>query len=165
MNTSSTPLLLSLKPRYADLVFGGQKKVELRRRVTKKMRGREVFVYVSNPARILRGGFTVGDVTSGTPEEVWDEVCDVACVEKTDFDDYYAGRKVAHAFEITDVWEFARPLDLNSLRRDVRNFVVPQSWRYLKPDEFQIFQDMESRVGFEVNNHPRPIEAAVRYAH
>ena len=31
MNTPP-PLLLSLKPRYADLIFAGRKKAELRRR-------------------------------------------------------------------------------------------------------------------------------------
>lgn len=142
MNTSSTPLLLSLKPRYADLVFDGQKTVELRRRSPKQMRGRDVFVYSTTPVRMLRGRFKVGKVWAGNPEEVWSLVSDKAGVEKTDFDAYYAGRDVAYAFEIIDALEYVNPLTLDVLKRKFRNFVVPQSWRYVKPDEYQAFQSM-----------------------
>ena len=152
MNTSSTPLLLSLKPYYADLVFGGQKKVELRRRPPKQMRGRDVFVYTTTPVRVLRGRFTVGNVWTGTPEEVWSSVSDKAGVEKPEFDAYYAGREVAYAFEIVEPLEYKNPLTLDALKRMFRNFVVPQSWRYVKPDEYQAFRDM-SQPNVEVSDH------------
>ena len=142
MNTSSKPLLLSLKPYYADMVFGGQKKVELRRRPPKHMRGRDVFVYTTTPVRMLRGRFTVGNVWKGTPEEVWSSVSDKAGVEKPEFDAYYAGRDVAYAFEIVEPLEYENPLTLDVLKRMFRNFVVPQSWRYVKPDEHRAFRDM-----------------------
>ena len=38
MNVAMRPLLLSLKPRYADLVFEGLKTAELRRRIASHMR-------------------------------------------------------------------------------------------------------------------------------
>ena len=47
MKHQVTPLLFSLKPRYANLVFKGLKKFELRRRGLTLMRGRDVFVYVT----------------------------------------------------------------------------------------------------------------------
>ena len=166
MNTSSTPLLMSLKPQYADLVFGGQKKVELRRRSPKQMRGRDVFVYSTTPVRMLRGQFKVGKVWAGTPEEVWSLVSDKTGVEKPDFDTYYAGRNVAYAFEIVDALEYENPLTLDTLKRMFRNFVVPQSWRYVKPDEYKAFQDMEPmNETVEVNNGSHKFDTAVRYAH
>ncbi len=166
MNTSSTPLLLSLKPHYADLVFGGEKKVELRRRSPKQMRGRDVFVYSTTPVRMLRGQFKVGKVWTGTPEEVWSSVSDKAGVEKPDFDAYYAGRDVAYAFEITDALEYENPLTLDALKRMFRNFVVPQSWRYVKPDEYHTFQGMlQASIEVEVDNRSHSIERAVRYAY
>ena len=100
MSTSSTPLLLSLKPRYADLVFGGRKRVELRRRSLKRMRGRDAFVYATTPVRMLRGGFRIGKVWTGTPEEIWSVVSDDVGVEKPEFDAYYAGRELASALEV-----------------------------------------------------------------
>ena len=67
MNKTLQPLLLSLKPDYADLVFDGLKEAELRRRITSCMENRDVFIYVTTPVRQLRGGFRVGQVWSGTP--------------------------------------------------------------------------------------------------
>ena len=139
MNNS---ILLSLKPCYADLVFKGLKKAELRKRITPLMKNCDVFIYVSSPVKRLRGGFRVGHVWSGTPEEVWDHVSELAGVDKCDFDAYYAGRTIVHALQITNVWEHKNPPSLKSLRDRLTNFVVPQSWRYVRPEEYQVFRNM-----------------------
>ena len=139
MSSLMTPLLFSLRPRYASLVFDGLKKFELRRRGLTRMRGRDVFVYVTSPVGKLRGGFRVGEVRTGTPEEIWQVVANTACIEKPDFDAYYAGRSIAYALEITEVWKYSHPVGLNELRDMFQNFVVPQSWRYVKPKEHELF--------------------------
>ena len=59
MNKTIQPLLLSLKPRYADLIFAGRKKAELRRRIASGIEGRDAFIYVSSPVKQLRGGFRI----------------------------------------------------------------------------------------------------------
>ena len=154
MNTITKPLLLSLKPCYADLIFEGLKKAELRRRIASCIEGRDVFIYVSSPVRQLRGGFRVGEVWSGSPEEVWNRIsaCDsadrseLAGVDKRDFDAYYAGCEIAYALQITDVWEYENPADLNRLRERFPNFVVPQSWRFVKPEEHRSFQKMKRQM-------------------
>ena len=149
MNESPKPLLLSLKPRYADLIFEGVKKAELRRRALVQMEGRDVFVYVTSPIMQLRGGFLVGEVWTGTPQEIWKKVSEWAGVNKDDFDAYYAGQSIAYALEITDVWEFANPPGLSILRSRFDNFIVPQSWRYVKPEEHKCFRKMERAIETE----------------
>ena len=141
----TTPMLFSLKPHYADLVFDGLKQAELRRRITPFMKNRDVYIYVSSPVRCLRGGFRVGHVWSGSPEEIWNEVSDLASVDKQDFDAYYAGRTIAYALKITDVWEYVSPLDLTTLRKRFPRFVVPQSWRYARAEECRSFCRMKRR--------------------
>ena len=164
MNTSSTPLLLSLKPHYADLVFGGQKTVELRRRSLERMRGRDAFVYATTPVRMLRGGFRIGRVWTGTPEEIWSLVSDNVGLEKPEFDAYYAGRALASALEVTDVWEYDHPVELSVLKGKLRKFVVPQSWRYVKPEEREFFQLMRGNGGpYKEDQVPIP-KTAIRYA-
>lgn len=164
MSKSLEPLLLSLKPRYADLVFDGLKTVELRRRSPKNLEGRDVFVYVTNPDRILRGGFRVGNVWTGTPEGIWEIVSEWAGLDKSDFDAYYSGRDIAYALEIVDVWEFEDAPSLETLRQMWCNFVVPQSWRYVKPDEYRVFRDMVQR-SVEVDDHAQPVETVASFAH
>ena len=143
MDTTTEPLLFSLKPYYAELVFKRLKEAELRRRITSCMENRDVFIYVTSPVRQLRGGFRIGHVWSGTPKEVWQQVSKLAGVRKRDFDAYYAGRTVAYALEITDVWEYKNPASLNTLGNRFPDFVVPQSWRYVRPEEHRLFRRMK----------------------
>jgi predicted transcriptional regulator len=146
MSANAPPLLISLKPNYADLVFGGLKTAELRRRISTFIENRDVFVYVSSPVMTLRGGFRVGQVWSGSPQEIWHTVSNLAGVSREVFDDYYEGQNVAFALEIIDVWEFANPLPLEELRKRFPDFVVPQSYRYLKPNECRSFRNLKRRT-------------------
>ncbi len=146
MENDNRPLLLSLKPRFADLVFSGLKTAELRRRIARCAVNRDVFVYVSSPVRELRGGFRVEHVWEGSPESVWEQVSDLARVGKGDFDAYYGKRRIAYALKITDVWLCQTPASLENLRTELEDFVVPQSWRYVKSEEHCWLGEM-SRLG------------------
>ena len=149
MDAAMRPLLLSLKPYYADRVFRGLKKVELRRRIASHIKDRDVFVYVSSPVMELRGGFRVGNFWHGTPEEIWTKVSELAHVNKQDFDTYFEGQTVAYAFEVTNVWESPKPVNLNALRSKFPNFAVPQSWRYVRPEEYQFFLEVKKNSSTE----------------
>ena len=142
----TTPLLFSLKPHYADLVFKGVKQAELRRRITHFMENRDVYIYVSSPVQRLRGGFRVGQVWRGSPDEIWNEVSELARIDKRDFDAYYAGRTIAYALKITDVWEHVHPVNLETLRNRFPHFVVPQSWRYVRPEEHRSFRRLKRKI-------------------
>lgn len=146
MSKSAAPIILSLKPNYADLVFSGLKTAELRRRISTYIENRDVFVYVSSPVMELRGGFSVGQVWSGSPEEIWSTVSDLAGVTRRTFNAYYAGQNIAFALEIVDAWEYAAPLSLATLRKRFPDFVAPQSYRYAKPNECRSFRNLKRQV-------------------
>ena len=106
----------------------------------KFIENRDVYVYVSSPVMELRGGFRVGHIWSGSPEDIWKTVSNFAGVSRETFDDYYAGSEVAFALEILEVWEFANPVSLEALRNRFGDFVVPQSYRYLRSAEQRSFR-------------------------
>ena len=133
--TAHAPLLLSVRLGYWQLIERGLKDAELRRNALDSMEGRQALIYVPRPVMELRGGFTIGQVWTGTPEEVWDRVAGRAGVAKDVFEAYYAGVSIAYALEITDFWAYEQPLGLADLRARFDRFVVPQSWRYLRPEE------------------------------
>lgn len=137
MNEAETPLLLSLKPCHADMVFDGLKKAELRRRIASYIENRSVFIYVSSPRCELRGGFRVGKVWKGSPDFVWQFVSGLAKVSKPDFDAYFRGSETAFALEITSVWEYECPVSVGFLKQEFQHFVIPQSWRYLRRHEYE----------------------------
>ncbi len=72
-------------------------------------------------------------------------VSDLASVEKQEFDAYYAGKAIAYALEITSVWEYEEPVGLSKLRNWFPNFVVPQSWRYVRPEETSVLHGLKRR--------------------
>ncbi len=146
MNLTKQPVLLSLKPLYANLIFERRKTAELRRRIASGMRHRDVFIYVSSPVMELRGGFRVGQVWCDAPEDVWNMVRNRAGVNKRDFDTYFEGQTIAYALEITDIWKCQTPISLSTLRRQFSKFVVPQSWRYVRHDEFPFLQQMKCQT-------------------
>ena len=155
-----TPLLLSLKPIYAEWVFSGLKTAELRRRIAREVEGRDVLIYVSSPEQKLRGGFRVDKVWQGTPEMVWREVKHLAKVDEATFESYYRGRSTAFALSIADVWEYKHPLALDNLRRKFPNFVVPQSWRYLTGNEYRSFSKMKRIAVGEQSMRQRSVRKA-----
>ena len=99
------------------------------------LQNRDVFVYVSSPIRELRGGFRVGEVWSGSPNEIWSMVSKMAGVTRNIFNEYYHGQNVAYALEILDVWQYDKPLGLNVLRSKYPGFYAPQSYRFIRPIE------------------------------
>ena len=158
MTTALRPLIISLKPCYADLLFEGLKRVELRRRIASQISDRDVYIYVSSPVRELRGGFRVGQVWEGSPDAVWSMVSELATLDRPEFDAYFRGQTVAYALEVTNVWQYQSSVSLSWLRDRFGDFVVPQSWRYAKDEEEQVFQKMERRPE-GVGNHPAlPVE-------
>ena len=159
MSKSLRPLIISLKPYYADKIFDGLKKVELRRRIVSPLSDRDVFIYVSSPVRELRGGFRVGRVWTGSPDEVWNIVADLATVNRREFDTYFRGQAVAYALEVTNVWEYDSPAGLSWLRNQFDDFVVPQSWRYAKIEEHETFQRMKRRRIEECREEVLAVEA------
>ena len=137
------PILLSLKPRFAELVFMGEKTVELRRRIASAMKGREVFIYVSSPERMIRGGFRVTEVWSSDPETVWGEVASRAGVAKAEYDAYYEGCGMAHALGLSDVWAHEAPVEIERVRSALPDFRPPQSWRYARERELEWLQQFK----------------------
>ena len=151
MTTALRPLIISLKPCYADLVFEGLKKAELRRRIAAQLSDRDVFIYVSSPVRELRGGFRVGQVWEGSPDAVWQKVSELATVDRQEFDAYFQGQTVAYALEVTNVWEYESPVGLSWLRDRFEEFVVPQSWRYAKTAEYEAFRRFKRQTRLQGN--------------
>ena len=135
MTKALQPLILSLKPHYAELIFKGKKKVELRRRIASQISGRDVIIYVSSPVSKLRGGFQIGQVWKDSPDEVWNSTARLAAIARQEFDAYFHGQTIAYALEVTNLWEYQSPIGINWLREQLGNFVVPQSWRYAKSEE------------------------------
>lgn len=124
-------LLLSIQPRYADKIFAGTKRVELRRVRPKVEVGDLVLVYVSTPVKALTGAFEVKSVISAHPSELWALVKNEAGVTREEFFTYYAGAPMGYGIRLKKAWSLPTPIALISLRRAWSKFRPPQSYHYL----------------------------------
>ena len=83
---------------------------------------------------------------------MWNDIAGLAIIDRREFDSYFQGRTVAYALEVTNVWEYQSPVALDWLRGQFGDFVVPQSWRYVKADEYEAFEMLRRQPNEEGKN-------------
>lgn len=127
---SSRSLLISIKPKFADLIFKGTKTVELRRQQPKVDRGDTMVVYVSSPVMKIAGTATIKSVESDTPGAIWRRLHKSLGISKKDFDEYFEGATQAVAIHLENPSVLKEPVTLQSLRTNY-SLNPPQSFRYV----------------------------------
>ena len=128
-------LLLSVRPKYAEKILAGTKKIELRRIKPRVSEGDLLILYVSYPIKAIMGIGIVEQTVSDFPESLWKKVCDGAGISKTEFDAYYEGANLGYGIILQKVLPLENPISLNELRKLWGNFHPPQSYKYLSQQE------------------------------
>src|SRR4051812_25136463 len=131
MPPDDSALLLSLRPRYADLLLEGSKTVELRRVKPAASEGSTVLLYASSPTMTLVGRAEVAKIHVASLNEIWREHGDRTGITRKEYDCYFAGIDRAVAIELKQIRRLERPRPLDDLRRRLAGFRPPQSYRYL----------------------------------
>ena len=129
---SNHAFLISIRPRFAEMIFAGSKTVELRRVCPKIVPGDLALVYVSSPAKELRGSFEVGKILTASPTALWKKVGRKSGVTRAEFFAYFKGKKQAHALVIKRAWPLPTPVCLKTLRKSKGGFRPPQNFHYLR---------------------------------
>jgi predicted transcriptional regulator len=127
---------MSIKPRYADMIFAGTKTVELRRVCPKIGPGDLVLVYVSSPRMALVGGFVVEGIVTATPAELCRSHLKLSGLPQDSFLNYFEGATKAYGILIGRIWQFKKATELATLRQRKGGFHPPQSYRYARKSEF-----------------------------
>jgi predicted transcriptional regulator len=135
---SGRAVLLSIKPRYADLILAGTKQVELRRSWPSNDIGVMV-LYSSAPIQKLVGVAYVDRVEEADIPALWALAKKHGGgVSKAELVEYFAGKQFAYGVMIRSVRAASRSVDPKDL---FPNFVPPQSFQYLAPEEFRRVSD------------------------
>lgn len=132
--------LLSIKPKYADLILAGSKRIELRRSWTDEDIG-VLVLYSSAPVQRLVGVAYIDTVRIEPPDKLWKLAEEFGGgVTREEFDGYFAGKRKTFGIMIKSV-------DVAELQIDPKvvfeEFVPPQSYMYLDPLKYHsIFRSM-----------------------
>lgn len=126
-------VLLSIKPKYADLILAGSKRVEFRRSWAAQDVSM-IVLYSSSPIQRIVGVVEVCEVVTASPTSLWK-----TCTEKgggltkDELRAYFLGKPQGVAVLLGKVFKPAKHLDPSDI---ISNFVPPQSFRYLDANEY-----------------------------
>ena len=143
---SERVLLLSIKPEYANLIFAGTKRVELRRVRPQLSRGDRIMIYVTAPVRALWAAVTVDRVVEAKPSALWALVKGDAGLSRKQFDDYFRGATTGYAIFLTGAALLARPVGLDMLRALWGRFHPPRSHIYLSWEQLECVEGLPDGV-------------------
>jgi len=131
-------IILSIRPKYADLIYNGSKKYELRKRLYPTQvsntgvpltKGR-IYLYESLPVQKITGFIVVDNfLWNMGPLRLWKHVRDKAGITKEEFDKYFAWSKEQCAWHIKWYHKFKQPVTPEEIFRNT--WTVPQSYVYI----------------------------------
>ncbi len=124
-----TSVLLSIKPNFAEKIFGGSKRFEFRRRVFSNRNVKKIVVYVSAPVSKVIGEFEIEDIIEMEIDCLWDETKEYSGIPKAYFDTYFSGRDTGFAIKIGKTHRYEIPLELEE---DFNVKYAPQSFIYIE---------------------------------
>lgn len=119
-------ILISIKPEYTEKIISGVKKYEYRRHVAKKDIS-SIIIYETAPIKRVVAEAEIEAILSYTPDELWKLTKEESGINKKFFDEYFKGKRIAHAYRIGKVKVFEKPKLLENY--GVR--YAPQSFIYI----------------------------------
>jgi predicted transcriptional regulator len=131
MEPDRRALLISVRPRFAELLVSGQKTVELRRVQPSVTPGTLVLLYASSPICALVGTGSIDDIQVSGHDDIWHRHGPRTGISRDEYDAYFEGATAAVAITLTSVRPLPRAVPLRELRQGRKWFRPPQSFRYL----------------------------------
>ncbi len=129
---AGSAILLSVKPRFANLIVAGEKRVEFRRAAPSNEVG-IIVVYASAPTSAIVAMVPVLQTVYASVNKLWTISRELGGgLARDELRDYFADRESGYAFLLGDVRAYAKPVRPESI---VYDFRAPQSFCYLSPAE------------------------------
>jgi predicted transcriptional regulator len=105
---------MPIKPRYAEPIMDGRKRVEFRKTIFAQT-PTHVVVYASSPVKKVLGYFEVDDVEVDRVDALWAKHAAVGCIDEGEFRAYYGNRDNAVALGVGRTVALDLPMSLPAL--------------------------------------------------
>lgn len=120
-------VLLSIKPKYAEMILDGEKQYEFRRAIFKSSSVKKIVIYASSPISKVIGEFEIDCILSLDIAELWMRTKEYSGIDKDFYDSYFEGKDVGHAIKIKRVKRYSRYKELHEF--EIKR--APQSFAYI----------------------------------
>lgn len=125
-------ILIPIHPNWANLIYKGEKTVEVRRRFNPTTEGMTVLFYETRPAGMVTGQAVIARIEPATVGDLLDETMETHTrIPRPDLLKYAHGVTQLTAIHLTSAKRFERPLPLS----DLGVGLAPQNYRYIEWDE------------------------------
>ena len=129
-------MLLSIQPPHVQRILDGIKTVELRRTRPAIHPGQPIAIYSTSPVAAVVATCRVQRLEVGTPADIQATALTASGVNVQDFEDYFAGSRLAIAIHLYDVQPLRPHVTLSHLRSR-RMYYPPQTWHFLDRPQLQ----------------------------
>lgn len=147
-------ILMSVRPVFANMLLEGSKTVELRRTRARIEAGSICLLYSSTPVRALVGAMRVARIDTLAPSTIWRKWGANSGLQRSEFNDYFAGSPTATALVIDKVEPFPHAVSLEELRGRWPNFFPPQSYRFLDDRQISTLLNGEASLVHGLRRRP-----------
>ena len=154
-------LLLSIQPQFAERIYAGTKKFEIRKVAPIEGAGNVALIYESGTERKITGWVAFGSVDWYTPDDLWNSLGRETGLKRAEFEAYCGDRDRVAALSVASTGRFDSPLTLEDLRDSLPEFMPPQNFRYIRslPEHlFALLSSLISRLQLQLpfQNQPHP---------
>ena len=129
-------VLLSIKPKYAELILDGEKKYEFRRAIFKNPSVKKVVIYASSPISKVIGEFEIDDILSLKLSELWKHTMEYSGIDKDFYDSYFSGKDIGLKKGV-EIYYNSRDHDFSSTELRKRIHKVESKKKVSKEEEEQ----------------------------
>ncbi|UCG71005.1 MAG: ASCH domain-containing protein [Thermoplasmata archaeon] len=120
-------VLLSIKPKYADKIFKGEKRYEYRRVIFKRKDITTVVVYVTAPVSKIVGEFKINEILFDDISSLWQKTKEFGGISEELFHNYFENKEKGYAIHVGETEVYEDPISL----RDEYDLNPPQSFAYI----------------------------------
>ena len=126
-------VLFSIKQKYVEKIFSGEKGYEYRKAIFKS-HVNKVVVYCTKPIGMIVGEFEIKEILAGHPTHIWEKTKYLSGIEEKFYKDYVKGKEKVYAIEIGRIRLYMNAVDPHEIFDD---FIPPQSFRYLSFKDYE----------------------------
>ncbi len=127
-------LVMSIKPRFADLILQGLKLVEFRRSFSRKYEGATALFYVSKPVGSFMFTAKIAGAERASKGELWSSYGDQGGIGRDTFERYFDGRQGGYAVRLSDIRVLDPPIGLVEARELFPQLGPPQSFKTIRSE-------------------------------
>jgi predicted transcriptional regulator len=136
---NGSAILLSVKPKFANLIVEGSKLIELRRTIPAQNVG-TIAIYSSSPVQMIVALADVKETIQASPNKIWEIAkCNGGGLTKAELLAYFESKRTGFALMLENVRVYGKPVQPTKV---FKPFSAPQSFRYLTPKELKKLEQL-----------------------